>query len=71
VMSTNDKEIKQGDAVIFSVSGKTICGVFMGINAKTGVWEFNGLGQFAQMEFSVHPKSIDELYPIKSIEMEK
>lgn len=61
VKDSNNEEVLIGDKVCFLVDGRILTGTFKGINAK-GCWNFEGYGQFEDVKFTVHPKTIRKMY---------
>lgn len=61
INTTDGRKVLEGDTVYLVANGYAICGIFKGIN-KRGSWMFTGVGEFADVQFNILPKSIEEMY---------
>ena len=61
INTTDGRKVVEGDTVYLVANKYAICGIFKGIN-KRGSWMFTGVGKFADVQFNILPKSIEEMY---------
>lgn len=66
IETTNGKKVNEGDVVMFSCGGRCLFGEYKGIDTR-GNWKFKGIHQFEDVNFSVAPRSIVEMFHIADV----
>ena len=67
VETTNGKEVKNGDVVVFSSAGESLIGIFEGLDNR-GNWKFGGIEPFGnKVFFCKAPRSIQEMFLIEDV----